>query len=168
MNENENKQHMEDEVKSFKKQIAPEVFISNIVTIGLFFLSFYDYLPWKIAVNQRQKQLSLKHRYIFTLQLTFIDILPLLICIFVVFNRRRQTYAIDPMDPRGKKFVKRLKGILSNTFEQCVVKIILSFILCTILHSNELILLPTFTFLFVIGRLTFALGYPTHRSFVLY
>ncbi len=64
-----------------------------------------------------------------------------------------------------KKYVERLKGILENTFEQFIIKLILSFILCTVLRSRELIVLPAFSFLFVIGRFTFALGYPTHRSF---
>jgi hypothetical protein len=156
---------MEEEVQQFKRKVTPEVILSNIVTIGIFVLSFYDYLPWKIVGIGGRKHVALKARLIFTLQLTFIDILPLLICIIAVFNRRRQTYAIDPLDPRGEKYIERLKGILENTFEQFIVKIILSFILCIVLRSSELILLPVFTILFIIGRFTFALGYPDHRSF---
>ncbi len=45
------------------------------------------------------------------------------------------------------------------------MKLILSLALCTVLKSNELILLPVFTILFIFGRLTFALGYPSYRSF---
>ena len=158
-------QRMRSEVNEFKKQVAPEIILSTIFTSVLIFLSFYDYLPWKIVDNQHKNQLSFKRRYIFTLQLVFVDILPLLICIFVVFNRRRQTYAINPMDPRGEESVQALKGILQNTLEQFIVKVTLSFLLSIVLYSNELMLLPTFTFLFILGRLTFALGYPTHRSF---
>lgn len=156
---------MEHEVEEFKQHVAPEVFLSSVLTVGLLVASFYDFLPWTIADSQGRKRVLFSHRCVLTLQLAFIDLLPVLACIFAVFNRRRQTYAIDPTDPRGKPMVEQLKGILENTLEQFVVKITLSFILCVVLRSNELILLPTFTFLFVVGRGTFALGYPTHRSF---
>jgi hypothetical protein len=105
MEESHDMKNREEEVHQFQKRVVPEIFLSNIVTIGIFLLSFYDYLPWQIAGSEGQKHVSLKDRFI------------------------------------------------------------LSLILCTILRSSELILLPTFTFLFILGRFTFALGYPNHRSF---
>ena len=143
-------QCMQGEVNEFKKRVTPEIVLSAIFTSVLIFLSFYDYLPWKIADNEHKNQLSFKRRYIFTLQLVFLDSLPLLICILVVFNRRRQTYAINPMDPRGEESVRALKGILQNTLEQFIVKVTFSFLLSIILYSNELMLLPAFTFLFLL------------------
>jgi hypothetical protein len=159
------RKNMEEEVRQFKRRVIPEIIMSNFLTIAIFLFSFYDYLPWTIVGVEGRKHVVLKDRFVFTLQLTFIDILPLLIAMFAVVNRRRQTYAINPIDPRGEKYVKRLKGILKNTFEQFVIKVVLSFILCIILRSSELILLPVFTFLFILGRFAFALGYPRHRSF---
>jgi hypothetical protein len=42
---------------------------------------------------------------------------------------------------------------------------ILSLALCTVLQSNQLIILPVYTILFILGRITFVLGYPNYRSF---
>ena len=156
---------MQDEVKQFQRRVLPEIVLSNIVTVGVFVVGLLDYFPWKVVGSRGQRHLSFKDRVTFTLQLAFVDLIPLIICMFAVFNRRRQTWAINPMDPRGEPFIKRLKGILENTFEQFVIKFVLSMILCTVLRSDELLLLPAFTFLFLLGRLTFALGYPLHRSF---
>jgi hypothetical protein len=153
------------EAHQFQKRVALEIFLSNIVTIVIFFLSLYDYLPWKVVDVEGRKHVSFKARFIFTLQLAFIDILPVLVCVFAVYNQRRQTSAVNPVNSKGKQNVKRSKRILKNTLRQFIIKLILSFILCTILHSHELLLLPTFTLLFIIGRFTFALGYPNHRSF---
>lgn len=162
MDETEN---MLEDVQEYKQNVAPGIFLSIILTFVTFSLTFFDYLPWKIVGVEGLDHVTLKDRCIFTLQLSFIDILPLLFSIFAVFNQRRQTYAINPMDPRGDEYVERSKGILENTLEQFVIKLILSFILCTVLRSYELLLLPVFTLLFVIGRFTFAFGYPNHRSF---
>jgi hypothetical protein len=111
------------------------------------------------------KSLSLENRLIFTIQLSFIDLIPLLIAIFAVINRRVTSIAINPMDPRGQALVEQRQHILQNTLEQLIIKLILSLTLSTVLHSNELILLPVFTILFIIGRFAFALGYPNYRSF---
>ena len=156
---------MDDEVRRFQRRVLPEILLSNAITLSIFISSLYGYLPWKVMVGTGSEHVSLRDRLAFTLQWSFLDLLPVLICIFAVFNRRRQTWAINPVDPRGEEFVRSLKGILENTLEQFIVKFILSLVLCTVLRSRELILLPTFTFLYLLGRITFALGYPTHRSF---
>ena len=156
---------MDEEVRRFQRRVAPEILLSNLITISIFGLSFYGYLPWRVTGEKGSEHVSLRARLAFTLQWSFVDLLPLLVGIFAVFNRRRQTWAINPVDPRGDEFIRSLKGILENTLEQFLVKFVLSLILCTVLRSRELILLPTFTFLYLLGRLTFALGYPLHRSF---
>lgn len=152
-------ENMNEDTEDCKALIKPEVFISNIITVGIFLLTFYDFLPWKIVGIDGRNHVSLKDRFIFTLQLSFIDILPLLFCIFTVFNQRKQTYAFTPMDSQEVEHVEHPKGILENIFQQFIVKLVLSFLLCTILRSHELLILPIFTLLFVIGRFTFALGY---------
>ncbi len=85
MEESDNVKNMEKEVHQFQRRVTPEIFLSNIVTIGILSLSFCDYLPWKIVGSEGQKHVSLKDRFIFTLQLSFIDIIPVLICVFAVF-----------------------------------------------------------------------------------
>ncbi|UJR19012.1 hypothetical protein I4U23_022142 [Adineta vaga] len=85
--------------------------------------------------------------------------------ICAVIRRRTSTSAINSMDPREEILVEQRQRILQNTLEQLLIQLSLSLVLCTILKSNEFILLPIYTILFIIGRFTFALGYPNYRSF---
>ena len=69
------------------------------------------------------------------------------------------------MDPRGHSLVEQRQRILQNTLEQLLIKLIVSLSVCTVLRLNELMVLPVITVLFLLGRLTFAFGYPNYRSF---
>ena len=152
-------------LRKYQHKVLPLMILSITITTLLLSLAFFGYLPWIVTINDKMKSLSLENRLIFTIQLSFIDLIPLLIAIFAVINRRVTSIAINPMDPRGQALVEQRQRILQNTLEQLIIKLILSLTLSTVLHSNELILLPVFTILFVIGRFAFALGYPNYRSF---
>lgn len=156
---------MKEEIRNYKRRLAPLGMISIIITTLIMVLAFFNQFPWIVAIDDNVKYLSFEKRFIFTLQLSFIDCLPLLISIFAVIRRRISSIAINPMDSRGHSLVEQRQRILQNTLEQLIMKLILSLALCTVLKSNELIILPVFTILFIFGRLTFALGYPNYRSF---
>jgi hypothetical protein len=156
---------LKEELRSYRNKLRPLGMISVIITTLIMALAFSDQFPWVIVVDGNGKSSALENRLLFTLQLLFIDLLPLFIAIFAVINRRISTIAVNPMDPRGYALVEQRQRILQNTLEQLIIKLILSLILCTVLRSNELIILPVFTILFVLGRLTCALGYPSYRSF---
>jgi hypothetical protein len=152
-------------LRRYKRTALPLIISSMIITTLILAMTFFDQLPWIITIDSNTKTLSLENRLIFTLQLLFIDLFPLLITIFAVINRRITSIAINPMNPKGHALVEQRQRILQNTLEQLIIKLILSFTLCTVLRSNELLILPVFTILFVIGRFAFALGYPNYRSF---
>jgi hypothetical protein len=156
---------LEDELRTYQNKLKPLGKISAIITTVIMALAFFDQFPWVVAVDDNAKSLALENRLVFTLQLSFIDLLPLFSAILAVINRRIRTIAINPMDSRGHALVEQRQRILQNTLEQLIIKLILSLTLCTVLRSNELIILPVFTVLFVLGRFTFALGYPNYRSF---
>jgi len=156
---------MKEELRSYKRKLGPLRTISMIITTLIMALVFFDRFPWIVSIDGDDKHLSFEKRLIFTLQLSFIDCFPLLISIYAVINRRISTIAVNPMDPRGHELVEQRQRILQNTLEQLIIKLIVSLALCTVLQSNELIILPVFTILFIFGRLTFALGYPNYRSF---
>jgi hypothetical protein len=156
---------LKEELRSYRNKLRPLGMISVMTTTLIMALAISDQFPWVVVVDGNGKSSALQNRLVFTLQLLFIDLLPLFIAIFVVINRRISTIAVNPMDPRGYALVEQRQRILQNTLEQLIIKLILSLILCTVLRSNELIILPVFTILFVLGRLTFALGYPSYRSF---
>jgi len=156
---------LKEELRSYRNKLRPLGMISVMTTTLIMALAIFDQFPWVVVVDGNGKSSALQNRLVFTLQLLFIDLLALFIAIFAVINRRISTIAVNPMDPRGYALVEQRQRILQNTLEQLIIKLILSLILCTVLRSNELIILPVFTILFVVGRLTFALGYPSYRSF---
>jgi len=49
INETDDVKNMDEEVHQFQRRVVPKIFLSNIMTILIFLLSFYDYLSWKIA-----------------------------------------------------------------------------------------------------------------------
>ena len=157
---NETEIKMKVGLRKYQRRILPMIISSMIITTLVLSMAFFDKLPWTVAID-----LSLENRLIFTLQLLFIDLFPLLMAIFGVINIRASSIAINPMDPRGHALVEQRQRILQNTLEQSIIKLILSLALCTVLRSNELIVLPVFTLLFVIGRAAFALGYPNYRAY---
>jgi uncharacterized membrane protein YecN with MAPEG domain len=156
---------IKEDLLAHQRRLGPLRIISIIITIIILAAAFFDQLPWTVTTKTSSKTLSFENRLTFTLQLLFIDFLPLFIAIFAVINVRISSIAINPMDSRGHVLVEKQQRILQNTLEQLIIKIILSLVLCTVLRSNELIILPVFTILFVVGRFTFALGYPNYRSF---
>ncbi len=156
---------LKEEVRTYQNKLGLLRTISMIITTVIMTLAFFDQFPWVVVLDGNSKSLALENRLLFTLELSFIDLLPFFIAIFAVINRRISTIAINPMDPRGHALVEQRQRILQNTLEQLIIKFILSLTLCTVLRSNELIILPVFTILFVLGRFTFAIGYPNYRSF---
>ncbi|CAF1200653.1 unnamed protein product [Adineta ricciae] len=152
-------------LRKYQRTVVPLMIVSITITIVLLTMALFDKLPWTTTIENYTKTFSLEKRLIFTIQLLFIDCFALLFAIFAVIARRITSVAINPLDPKGQVLVEQRQRILQNTLEQLVVKVILSFTLCTVLQSNELTLLPVFTLLFIFGRLTFALGYPKYRSF---
>jgi hypothetical protein len=154
---------LKEEFRVYQRKLGPLRIISCILTALVLTITFFDQLPWTVAIGS--KTLSFEDRLIFTLQLSFIDFFPFFIAIIAVINRRMTSIAVNPMDKRGHELVEQRQRILQNTLEQLVIKVILSLVLCTVIESNELIILPVFTILFVLGRFTFAIGYPNYRSF---
>ncbi len=49
MNETDAVKNVDEEAHQFQRRVVPKIFLSNIMTILIFLLSFYDYLPWKIT-----------------------------------------------------------------------------------------------------------------------
>ncbi|CAF1178386.1 unnamed protein product [Didymodactylos carnosus] len=151
---------VEPEVAASQRRAMPFMIISGILTALAIYLALYNKLPWTIGGHS-----SLLKRIVFALRLSFVEILFLIFMILTIARIRSSTFAIDPTDARGQSIVEQPQRILQNTLEQFLVKFILSIVLATLLHSRELILLPVLTILFLIGRITFVIGYPRNRAF---
>ena len=162
---NETDAKVKEESRHSNRYLVPLRNLSVLVTTLVWSLAFLDCLPWTIANSDQSAPFSMEERLLLTIQLSFIDLLPLIVAVFTVIHVRISTIAVNPMHPRADPLVEKPQRILQNTLEQLLIKVILSFALCTVLRPEQLIILPMFTVLFLIGRLTFALGYPNYRSF---
>lgn len=162
---NETDPKVEKERHRSNRCLGPLRNLSLLATTLAWTLAFLDYLPWQIANDDRLNPVSVEDRLILTIQLSFIDLLPLIVALFAVINVRISTIPVNPPDPRADPLVQKPQRILQNTLEQLIIKWNLSFTLCTVLQPNQLIILPMFTVVFIVGRLKFALGYPNYRSF---
>ena len=156
---------LQKEVRAHQETLGPLRTISMIVTTVIMSAALFDRLPWSVNIDGDDKSFSFENRLLFTLQLSFVDLIPLLISLFSVIQKRVSSIAINPMDPRGHSLVEQRQRILQNTLEQLLIKLIVSLSACTVLRSYELMILPVFTILFLVGRITFAFGYPNYRSF---
>lgn len=156
---------MRSQCDNDNRYLGPLRHLSFIVTSLIIGSVYFDYFPLKIVFHDERNELSFENRLKLTIQLTFLDLIPLIFSIFSVIRIRMRTVAMNPLDPRGHLLVEKQQNILRNTVEQLMIKLIISLNLSIILHHDEFILLPIFTFLFLVGRLTFAIGYPFYRSF---
>lgn len=73
-------------------------------------------------------------------------------------------YAKDPL--KGQEaLVQKDKNFLQNTLEQLVVFVLITLALMSYLEGDEMRLIPLYSFIFVVGRVLFRIGYPSHRTF---
>ncbi|KAK6167583.1 hypothetical protein SNE40_021574 [Patella caerulea] len=98
-------------------------------------------------------------RLIYTLRWQTLSVLTLVAGILKVAITRFQTTAIDPIAGNGEHHVIIDTHYIQNTVEQLFLNVIGQFILCTFLTSTQIKLIPIFVLLFVVGRITFWIGY---------
>lgn len=83
----------------------------------------------------------------------------------VISRRMIHPTALNPLG-LGEKFTQREKNILINSIEQVVISIIAQISMLTYLEGEQVTrVIPMVNSLFLIGRITFWLGYPFYRTF---
>lgn len=139
--------------------------ILQVVSSGIFCLIFtitaYYFLPFKLPSMP-----GILDRLIFTIRCELFSALMLLFGICTVGNIRFCTDAID--GSRNNKKVEIHLRYLQNTLEQFILLIVGHLVLCTYLTEHQMKLIPILVVLFIIGRVTFWIGYlknPTARAF---
>ncbi|CAH1776313.1 unnamed protein product [Owenia fusiformis] len=110
--------------------------------------------------------ISMWERILYTLRCQVLSVGMLLAGVIVVMITRANTTAINPLSERGEQYVKLDNRYLQNTLEQLVLSILTQLFLAT--YLEDLWVIPVMTFLFVLGRISFWIGYkwmPLYRSF---
>ncbi|XP_006813506.1 transmembrane protein 79-like [Saccoglossus kowalevskii] len=107
-------------------------------------------------------------RLIFTLRWLTLDVFTLFMIIIVVANTRFSTSQINPLSKKDIQYVEIHSRCLQNTLEQLTIGAFGKLALCTFLGNEGMRYVPVMTFLFVLGRITFWIGYlnqPIKRAF---
>ena len=84
-----------------------------------------------------------------------------------VFGQKYKFAALDPMvQNRTEAKVAQANSILTNSLEQFIINALCQLALITYLNEEETLkVIPLLNMLFVVGRITFWLGYPKMRAF---
>jgi len=110
---------------------------------------------------------SLTDRIVWTLRYQVLGLLAIIWSISHVSLTRLMSPAINPLSGH-ESVVDKSTRILTNSLEQFVVNAINQLILSTYLSESNLRLIPLLNVYFLIGRLTFWIGYqigPKYRTF---
>ena len=150
--------------KEQRKALLPlylaESALALLVTVGVLYGGYYmcDSIP-------TPKSAALEDKLIYLIRwCVFPSSLCLLWAIVAVSNKRGSSTAINPL--AGKEHLLQVeKNILANTLEQCVLFLMICLVLTTYLEGSELRILPVYSFLWVIGRILFAVGYKIHPKY---
>ena len=138
------------------------ILIAAIVSMtiqGLIFLVGYSMWPSLVPVPRAR---DFDTKAVYTLRCLLPPLLVLAFAIVKVAMMRFLGYAKNPL---GKdELILKDKNFLHNTLEQFTVFLLTTGALMTYLEGEELRLIPLYSFVFVLGRILFRLGYPRHRS----
>ena len=140
------------EVKSNVDKFARLAALSIVafVTLG------YNFLPLSIPVLP-----STADRLAFTLRWQVLPLVTLFAAVLDVALRRYNSRASDPLSGKDQHIVKLPIQFLQNTLEQMVLHVIGQLILTTYLDTEHMKIIPLLAIVFVIGRVTFWLGYQS-------
>ena len=104
---------------------------------------------------------TLLDRIVFTLRWLMVSLLAIYAGIVAVGRTRFRTTAINPLDPRGKKFTEAPERYLQNTVEQFLLHSFSLLVLSTYLSEEKMHWIPVLVVLFIIARAVFLVGYLT-------
>ncbi|XP_077996812.1 transmembrane protein 79-like [Glandiceps talaboti] len=76
--------------------------------------------------------------------------------------KRFFTQAIDPVSGKGTHHIEKHSRYAQNTLENVVLSTIGNLVISSYLEENSMKIIPILVFLFVVGRITFWMGYLQH------
>ena len=146
---------------------APIMTSSSVLFLAFVFYAVlfdkYDFSSYERSINGDLKQFGVKCEFV--LRQSTPAVIWILVCVFCVTTKRATTAAVMP-GSRHEYLIAENQRILQNSLEQFVLHIFSQLIMVSYIDQDYLIikLVPTFSFLFILGRILFFLGYPTYRA----
>lgn len=142
--------------------------VFKLIPMGLlfgacFFFGGFYFFPFKFTVMD-----TVSDRLHFTLRWQLFSVFMVLMAVHGVGQKRSGSSAMDPIKGNAEHLVQVQKNILQNTVEQYILHLIGQIVLCSYLSSDSMKAIPLLVSLFVIGRITYRIGYtraPMQRAF---
>ena len=153
-------------MKQFGRRAIPFLIsgaVFNVIIITLVIKNKIDLSQYiKTRANDLQ---DIPSKIGFVLKYSTPGVLWLWLCVYSVIRIRVRSPAMDPL-ANEEQFVLKAKNILQNSFEQFILSLVSQLILITHLDSVSTVkYIPALSFMFILGRIAFWLGYPNYRSF---
>lgn len=130
--------------------------LSTLIMIGVLYGGYY-HCDW-IPVPKSDDKLPYYVR-----SCVFPCAVVLFWAIISVGKKRRWAGATNPLAGR-EHLVQVENNFLTNTVEQMLLHLLITLALTTYLDAAEMKIVPLSTFLWVIGRVLFRIGYPHYRA----
>lgn len=137
--------------------------ISFAISLVLQLLIFNGgYFLWP-SIIPVPKANNFESKAVFTLRCLLPPVLVLSYAVAKVAMMRFLGYAKNPLGE--DELIQNDKNFLQNTMEQLFIFLLTAAALMTYLDGEEMRLIPLYSFVFVLGRILYRIGYPTHRAF---
>jgi len=143
------------------------VLISLVAGLVFIITTYYAYNQLGFRYVSIPHLHSLTDRIVWTLRYQVLGLSAVVFALANVSITRALTQAINPLAGH-EGIVERANKILTNTLEQFVLNLMNQLILATYLSESNLRLIPLLNLYFLIGRITFWIGYqiaPKYRTF---
>jgi len=124
------------------------------------------YLNLNFGSNYAMQISSYWHKLEFVLCYQSLAISWILFNMFYIIAKRIKSGTGDPLEGNSDPGVQEAKNIMQNSIEQFLMSAFAQIICISFMDKSLLIkVIPMVNILFLIGRITFWLGYPKYRTF---
>lgn len=157
--------------EELKARAEPRRWIIKLIPLAILFMATFPYMVLNNIIILTPSTISATHLkdYPSKLQFTFkyfiLGVVWLVFCMWNVISKRFPSPAVNPTGGY-EHLTEEAKNILTNSLEQFIMNIIVQLSLISYLDEQETLkTIPLLNILFIIGRITFFLGYPKYRAF---
>ncbi|XP_006824639.1 transmembrane protein 79-like [Saccoglossus kowalevskii] len=141
----------EDRLEVVRNTVAGGLVVGGTIAIGYFIIPIpMPSLP------------TVTDRLIFALRCQIFNAVLLYAGIQVISLKRLFTQAMDPVSGRGQHHVEVHCRYAQNTLESLVLSTFANLVISTYIEETSMKIIPILVFLFVVGRITFWMGYLQH------
>lgn len=143
------------------------VVLGTVLAVAFLSSAYYSYQNYIVNQLQIPHLHTLSDRFTFVLRYQVFGLAVILLLISQIATTRLFTNSRNPLSGNEQR-IEKASRILQNTVEQFLLNFVNQLILVTYLTENQLKLIPVINLIFLIGRLTFYLGYlisPDYRTF---